>query len=470
MAENYSQDLDQKVLADVIADVKKLGDGIPKRLDEIEKSYAQLKKSIDEQDVKDPVIQAKVDKLSSDVSIRHEEMVKQFGENKKALDDRLDLIEVTLKRKGGSLSPEMEQKEFEEVVSFKKSMIAVNSRKMTPEQIRNIHPTQEDINAYREYKAAFLDFVRTSGDERQLTPEARKALSIGIDPDGGFTVTPYMSSRIIQRMWEMDPVRQLGAVESITTNSLEMMVDVDETGAGWETETKTGDETGTPDFKRKKIDVFTMYARPRSTQQLLDDSGINVESWLADKISNKFMRVEGAAFLTGDGIGKPRGMLTYTAGTGLGASGFGTIEQVPMLGAATLTADGLINLKYSLVEYYLNRATFLMNRLTMREALKLKDGEGDYLWKPGLQTDPMGATLLGLQVKLAPSMPTVAANALSVICADFMSAYQIVDRLGITVQRDPYTVKPFVEFYTRKRVGGDVVNFEAIKIGKVSIS
>jgi HK97 family phage major capsid protein len=466
MADNYSQELDDKVVREVTEEVKKLGDSTKKRLDSIEESFKQLKDTVDKQDVKDPVIQAKVDKLASDVSIRHEEMTKKYEENMKKMQDNMDAIEAAIKRKGGHMTSEMEQKEREEAVLWMKSLVSVNSRKMTPEQIKKMEP---DIDAFRAYKSAFIDFVRQQGDERQMTPDQHKALSIGVDPDGGFTVTPFMSQRIIQRMWEVDPVRQLGAVETITTNSLEIMVDIDETGAGWETETKSGDETTTPDFKKKRIDVFTMYARPRSTQQLLDDSGINVEAWLADKIANKFLRVEGAAFISGDGIGKPRGMLTYANGTGLGIGGFGTVEQVNMGAAATLTADGLINLKYALVEYYLNRGTFLMNRLTMRDALKLKDGEGDYLWKPGLQTDPMNATLLSLPVRLSPSMPTVAAGAMAIILADFQSAYQIVDRMGITVQRDPYTVKPFVEFYTRKRVGGDVVNFEALKIGLVHV-
>ena len=137
--------------------------------------------------------------------------------------------------------------------------------------------------------------------------------------------------------------------------------------------------------------------------------------------------------------------------------------------ASTLTADGFISVKYELIDYYLNSAAlaWLMRRSTVAAAMKLKNGDGDYIWKPGLTTDQR-STILGVNVEMVPTMPAVAAGALSVALADWKEAYSIVDRLGITVQRDPYTKKPYTEFYTRKRVGGDVVNFQAIKLGKIS--
>ena len=205
-----------------------------------------------------------------------------------------------------------------------------------------------------------------------------------------------------------------------------------------------------------------MYAKPRATQQLLEDSAINIEQYIANKVAEKMGRYESAAFVTGDGVGKPRGFLTYDTGTD-----YGQIEQIDMGAAAVLTADGFIKIKYSLVEDYLNRGTWLMNRTTVRDAMLLKDGNGNYIWKPSIAVDAP-STILSLAVRMATSMPAVAANALSIVLADFNEAYTIVDRLGVTVQRDPYTVKPFVEFYTRKRVGGDVVNFQAMKIGKIS--
>jgi HK97 family phage major capsid protein len=208
-----------------------------------------------------------------------------------------------------------------------------------------------------------------------------------------------------------------------------------------------------------------MYSKILATQKLLEDSSINIENWIATKTGERFGRLEGAAFITGDGIGKPRGILTYANGTA-----WGQIEQVNMGAAAALTADGFIDVKYRLREYYIERASaWLMNRTTVAAAMKLKDGAGDYIWKPSLiASDPI-SSILGIPVRMSTTMPAVAANALSVALGDWRSAYMIVDRLGITVQRDPYTSKPFVEFYIRKRCGADVLNFDALKIGIIHV-
>jgi HK97 family phage major capsid protein len=138
--------------------------------------------------------------------------------------------------------------------------------------------------------------------------------------------------------------------------------------------------------------------------------------------------------------------------------------------ATALVADGFYDVKYSLIEQYLERGTWVMARGTLAAALLLKDGTGNYLWNPNYREDreDKHSTLLGLPVRMSTTMPAVAAGALSVALADWKEAYTIVDRLGITIQRDPFTVKPMVEFYTRKRVGGDITNFQSIKIGVVA--
>ena len=139
-------------------------------------------------------------------------------------------------------------------------------------------------------------------NENLLSPDQSKAMLVGIDPDGGYLVTPAMSARITERQYESDPIRQLAASESISTDALEMLVDYDEADAGWEGETVANDETDTPQLNKKRIPVHIMSARPRATQSLLDDAGINAENWLANKVSNKFMRTEAAAFVNGDGV------------------------------------------------------------------------------------------------------------------------------------------------------------------------
>jgi HK97 family phage major capsid protein len=262
-------------------------------------------------------------------------------------------------------------------------------------------------------------------------------------------------------------MRQLASTETISTGSLEFMAEWDQAGFAWEGE-ETGEttlpgETSTPGWQMIKIPVHTAIARPRATQKLLEDSSINIESWLGRKIADRISRGEAAGFISGNGAGKPRGILSYDSGTS-----FGQVEQVNMGDASALTADGFVDVKYALQEAYLERGTWLMNRTTVQAAMKLKDGQGNYIWKPSMIASDPSSAILNLPVRMSTSMPTVAANALSVALGDWREGYLIVDRLGITIQRDPFTVKPFIEFYTRKRVGGGVANWDALKIGKIS--
>jgi len=207
-----------------------------------------------------------------------------------------------------------------------------------------------------------------------------------------------------------------------------------------------------------------LYAFPKATQKILDDAAINLEAWLSGKVSEKFARDEAAAFVNGDGVSKPRGFLTYLTGTTLP----GTIEQVATgvsgaFAAAPSGGDVLIDALYGLKAQYRANATWFMNRATTKLARKLKDSDGSYIWSPGIAAG-QPASILGYPTASFEDMPDPAANSLSIAVGDMRAAYQIVDRVGIRVLRDPYTAKPYVGFYTTKRVGGDVVNFEALKI------
>lgn len=454
MPEQYSE-----IVEAVKNEVKQLGDNTKQILAQINADYAELKKLVDGK-VDDVLVTERIDKFATDISTRQAELDKKQTNFEKLYTERMDQLETAMKRPGAGAGKEAD-KEFEEARNFLIASMGLKEGAAAHGKIKGI-----DVNLaeYKGYKDAFETFMRSKGDERQLDPGCHKALMVGSDPDGGYTVPTAMASRIIQRMYEMDPIRQLASVESISTRSIEFMVDWDEASYGWESESVAGAETGTPKFKSKEITTFTMYARPRATQMLIEDSGINIENWVADKVANRFGRVEGAAFVSGDGVGKPRGFLTYANGTN-----YGQIEQVNMGHATALTADGFIDIKYSLKEQFLGMATaWLMNRSTVAAAMKLKDGTGNYIWKPSMLASDPGSSILGIPVRMSTTMPAVAAGALSVALADWKEAYTIVDRLGITIQRDPYTVKPLVEFYTRKRVGGDVTNFEAIKIGVIS--
>ncbi len=311
------------------------------------------------------------------------------------------------------------------------------------------------------YTKEFRQFV-LSGNIGRLEELSTKALAVGSDPDGGYWVTPEVSARIVEKLFESSPMRELATVETTTSSSWEYLPDTDEPGSGWVGETQARPETTSPEIKKGEIVVHELYAEPRATQKILDDAGVNVEAWLGRKVGGKFGRDEATAFVSGNGVGLPRGILTYPAGTA-----WAQIEQVNSGSASTLTGDGLIDLETALKAPYRARAVWLMNRTTQAVVRKFKDGQNQYLWQPGL-AQGVPPTLLGYPVRLADDMPVVAASALAVAFGDFREAYTIVDRLGIRILRDAFTAKPFVKFYTTKRVGGDVVNFEAIKLQKVA--
>lgn len=315
-----------------------------------------------------------------------------------------------------------------------------------------------------EYKKAFCNYLR-KGMEAGLEELHTKALSVGSDPDGGYLVTPTMSQSIIKRVQENSPMRLLAGVENISSDSLEILEDRDEAAAGWTTETGAVTDTNTPQVSKRSIMVHELYAQPKATQKLVDDAAIDIENWIGEKVAAIFARKESAAFINGSGNGQPRGILTYDEGTA-----WGEIEQVLSGVDGAVTADSLIELYYSLKEEHSSRATFLMNRSVLQSVRLLKDGNTDqYLWQPGLAAGAPD-TLLGVPVMQSNDMPAAATDSLSIALADFASAYLIVDRIGIRTLRDPYTDKPFVKFYTTKRVGGDVVNFEAIKLMKLGVA
>ncbi len=312
------------------------------------------------------------------------------------------------------------------------------------------------------YKAAFDTFLRK--DERSLGANEVKALSVGSDPDGGYVVHPDLSGRIVMKVFESSPMRAYASIQTISTDALEGIFDLDEAASGWVGETDARTETGTPQIGKWRIPVHELYAKPKATQKLLDDNEINMEAWLASKVSEKFARDEASAFVVGSGVNKPRGFLTYASGSTLP----GTMERFitgvnGAFAAAPNGGDVLINALYGLKAQYRANATWFMNRATLKLTRKLKDSDGAYLWSPGIAAG-QPASLLGYPVASFEDMPDPATDSLSIAVGDMREAYQIVDRVGIRTLRDPFSAKPYVEFYTTKRVGGDVVNFEALKL------
>lgn len=465
---DVSNSTEPEVVKAVLKEIETFGDNMKKNYDNLRKNYDELKNIVDEIP-KDTLAYEKHVKLSEDISTRQEALDLKFIESQKNNTDRMNALEAAMKRpiRGNNLDSDVL---YEEAKNFEIQRLSVKRKSDQGVTFEEITTLQPNIEEYKNFCNSFESYIRKYGGSRELMMEEvdRKALQVGIDPDGGVTVPVALSNRVIQRLYEDDPIRQLASIESITTGSMEWLAEWDEAGSGWEgesyTERQQGAETATPGWKKRKIAVHTQYALAYTTQTFLEDSAINIESWLANKIAEKLGREEGIAFVSGSGIGKPRGFLTYENGTT-----WGTIEQVNMGAAASLTADGFVDVKYALKEQYHSRPlTWLANRTTVAAAMKLKSGAGDYIWKPSMLVNDPTSTILQIPVKMSTTMPVIAANALSVVLADWREAYLIVDRLGITIQRDPYTAVPFIKFYTRKRLGGDINNWEAIKIGKIA--
>ena len=324
-----------------------------------------------------------------------------------------------------------------------------------------VAPSSFGVAELEAYKSGFAQYMR-KGD--LVSVEVQKALSVGVDPDGGYTVDPDTTGRIVARVFETSPMRQYASVQVIGTDSLEGLFDLNEASAGWVGETGSRAATDTPQIGKWRIPVHEVYANPAATQKVLDDSMLNLEQWLSDKVSDKFARMENAAFVTGTGVGQPRGFLTYASGTTLP----GTIQRVKSGASGAFLTDGtaanrVIDLVYAMKQEYRTNARFFMPREVVAGVRKIKDADGNYVWAPGMAAG-QPSTLLGYQVVEMSDMPALGANSLSMAFGNMAEAYQIVDRNGVRVLRDPYSNKPYVNFYSVKRTGGDVVNFEAIKL------
>lgn len=318
-----------------------------------------------------------------------------------------------------------------------------------------------DIEAYKSWDDAFGAYLRL--DEKGMhSPEEMKALSVGRNPDGGYLVPTARSNRIIERIFETSPLRQLATVETIGSEALEIGLDLEEAESGWIGEEKKPGETNTPGVGAQRIVVHEQFAQPGATAKFLEDAAIDVEAWLERKVSDKFARDEATAFILGDGVAKPRGILSYN----LNFTGeFGRAQTLAIKSglAAGITADAIVTAPFTLKAQYMARGVWMMGRRGVQQIMMLKDNDGQYLWRPGL-ADGQPASLGGYRVQNAEDMPAVAANSLSYGFGDWREAYTVVDRLGITTIRDNLTAKPKVLFYSRKRVGGDVTDFDAYMV------
>jgi len=317
------------------------------------------------------------------------------------------------------------------------------------------------------HKSAFDAYVR-KGELGALRDVEKKALSVGSDPDGGYLVPDETERTVNRALRDISPIRAIAGIRQVSGSVYKRPFSVAGPVTGWVAETAARTQTNAPTLDEISFPTTELYAMPAATSSLLDDAAVNIDEWLAEEVRIAFAQQEGTAFVTGNGTNKPKGFLAYTTVANaswewgkLGHILTGTDAAFP----ASNPADKLIDLIYALKAGYRANAHFVMNRSTQSVIRKMKDGDDNYLWQPS-GAPGEAPTLMGYPIAESEDMPDMAADSLSVAFGDFRRGYLIVDRVGIRVLRDPYSAKPYVLFYTTKRVGGGVADFEAIKLLK----
>lgn len=387
-----------------------------------------------------------------------DEFLSAFEDFKSANDERLGELERKLT--ADVVSEEKVARINEALDRQKKKLDELTLAARRPELSGNA----ETGLASREHKRAFERYVR-KGEAHELRGLEAKALSTQPDPDGGYLV-PVETERMIDRIVsEVSPIRAIAGIRQIGSSSYKKPFALGGLQTGWVGETEARPQTATPSLAEIEFPAMELYAMPAATPTLLDDAAVNIDQWLAEEVQTAFAEQEGAAFVGGDGVKKPRGFLDYERVADnawewgkLGFVATGNEGAFP----TSNPGDKLIDLIYAVKSGYRANGRFVMNRSTQAAIRKFKDTDGNYLWQPGLAAG-QPPTLLNFPVTEAEDMPSIAADAPAIAFGDFRRGYLIVDRLGIRVLRDPYSAKPYVLFYTTKRVGGGVQNFEAIK-------
>jgi HK97 family phage major capsid protein len=403
---------------------------------------------------------------SPEIANAFEDFMRAFEAFKDSNDSRLAAIE---RRAGADVLTEEKLARIDDALDATK-------RRMDDLVLKAQRPTlAQDPRSFAgpgdEHKRAFLTYVR-SGEAASLRRLEEKALSVGSNPDGGFLVPPEVETDIARRLALISPIRALATVRAISASVYNKAFSTTGPAAGWVGETDARPETASPPLAQLSFPATEIYAMPSATQALLDDAAVNVEQWIAEEVEQIFAEKEGAAFVNGDGVKKPTGFLAPTkiANASWSWNKIGYLATgVAGAFAAANPSDILIDLIYALKAGYRQNAAFVMNRKVQSAVRKFKASTGEYLWQP--PAAPGGrAMLMAFPIMEAEDMPDIATDSYSIAFGDFRRGYLVVDRAGIRVLRDPYSAKPYVLFYTTKRVGGGVQDFDAIKLLKFGVS
>jgi HK97 family phage major capsid protein len=398
-----------------------------------------------------------------DAVVTHGELMRAFEAFKEANDERLDgkradvLIEEKLARIDRAIDTHARRLDD---IALKAHRPAIGGER---------GPARNEERL--EHKAAFEAYVR-HGEASALRGLESKAMTVGGSDGGGYLVPAEVEQVIGERLTAISPIRSIAGVRTISGNVYKKPFMTAGPAVGWVGETDARTQTTAPVLDELSFPAMELYAMPAATAALLEDSAVNIDQWIAQEVEQVFAAQEGTAFVSGDGSNKPKGFLAYTAVADASWT-WGNIGYIASGAAGAFPSsnpsDVLVDFIYAVKAGYRQNAVFVMNRKTQSAIRKFKDSGGAYLWQPPANAGGR-ASLMTFPVIEAEDMPDIAANSLSIAFGDFNRGYLVVDRAGVSVLRDPYTAKPYVLFYTTKRVGGGVQDFSAIKLMKFAVS
>jgi HK97 family phage major capsid protein len=395
-------------------------------------------------------------KVAQHSDASHDDVLQAFEAFKDANDERLAQIEKRM-------SADVVTTEKVDRINKAVDELILKSRRPVLSAEKLVEPS--------EHKKAFDSYVR-KGEAHGLSALEAKAMSVGSGTDGGYLVPSQTEAEITRLLSKASPLRGIADVRQSSTTLYKKPFATAGAATGWIGETAARPQTNSPTLAELQFPAMELYAMPAATQALLDDSIVNLDEWLAREVETVFAEQETDAFINGDGVTKPKGFLNYTK-VAQSSWVWGSTGYIPtgVAGAfaATNPTDKLVDLIYALKAGYRQNGRWMLNRTTQAQIRKFKDSQGNYLWQPAATPDG-NASLLSFPVVESEYMPDIATDSHAVAFGDFKRGYLIVDRVGVRVLRDPYSTKPYILFYTTKRVGGGIQDFDAIKTLKFGLT
>ncbi len=389
-------------------------------------------------------------------NVAHDDVIMAFEAFKDANDERLAQIEKRM-------SADVVTAEKVDRINRAIDELTLKSRRPTLSAEKREEPT--------EHKRAFDTYVR-KGEDHGLSALEAKAMSIGSNPDGGYLVPSETEAEIGRLLSKASPMRSIADVRQVSSSIYKKPFATTGASAGWVGEIAARPQTNTATLAELQFPAMEIYAMPAATQALLDDSAVNLDEWIAREVETVFAEQESEAFIVGNGTNKPRGFMDYpkvaNASWTWGNTGY-VATGVAGGFAASNPSDKLVDLIYGVKAGYRQNGRWIINRSTQAAIRKFKDAQGNYLWQPAATADG-NAMLLSFPVVESEYMPDIATDSHAISFGDFKRGYLIVDRVGVRMLRDPYSSKPYVLFYTTKRVGGGIQDFDAIKTLKFGVS